>query len=1207
MSHHTNGMTLAQEEQANAALGRENFDLKMQVQNLSQQLRKALSSLDGAGHGDGDTSLKLELQERQLELNERNMLLSKAKTAITEMRKELERVRRENDPAVKAELEARVSKLKQANEQLDMECRKQVNAMEMELVTTKEKFFLQDESKAKTETRLEQVELSLSHSEQRLAEVREEKSRIEENWLLLQQKAERMEEEVMQARAHVELYRMETQEAIDERDGLREQLAHARDTTHVADQLSAQRVELDQKHEEATNKIENLHRHALERHHLEMEKGAEDSKLALQAEKNLHEKHLLETTQRHESEMARLREEAMKAKDELRLDRQREREEAARRMDEKSAELKHMHQQLETQRAKADHQLKEAESARVDLESCKVELGFRADQADQYKIEAQELHAEAKLLKRSHEQAAELREGLRREQIEKEALAVRFNEEKETLQHKLVQLTDTLDNLKHSYHDKESRTKLAEAELSTIKASHSTVEMISRDNEKIKLEVTRLTQELLKTTHEASNLKRDVEHATNLLAQRDRTIELQGGQVTSLERENATLSATKNELNDILRADREKHVGMEALLAELHSTTQGSISEHKDVAATFKHELDEMEEKYLKSEKAHMLLQTKHETMRHDYINELQVSIEHLENWDGALTDLVDGVEGYPAGTDRGQHEQNVLKESAQNITRALSQKGFLTKGTHANIRDDDVGDHLLPAISSLTERIKIKMKRAQKLRQHLAQQMAKHVASVSEKFENTHQRNQLLAHRIDASDAALKRTSTVLDRDRKAAVHEQTEGKLFREQTMKHLNDNAKTLKEVEDRRVSEITAHLSQISQLQKDIAVQERAAEAVTVQIQQKDNIIADLRAEVDAYGQAEQVVQELSDRLQDVVAAKDSLSQEMQQLEGALDAAQREISELTEERTGVLERCDYFERQSEDLQKQLNSAAVNIESLQASQITPELAQMIRDTQNIIRSTKKDHESVQQFESSFLSTHPGAHLRQSLQQQDTDRSSAVTSPLPGPSPTNGYVVQMQKIQSSPMPASPATRTPLGSMLDSRSSGVRSSSAGGAASDASGQAGRSGIKFNVQRSTTKETGSRMQGSANEGSTSSARTSVFTARASPGGGGTALYSPPPVLSTHAQTFLRSTPNFSTGTPQRATYRESTANTLGSPAPSLRTPGSQPRHSAPAAGLTPNTQTRQSVHRLHKLGSDIEALARKLDGFDSADRNRWSK
>lgn len=163
----------------------------------------------------------------------------------------------------------------------------------------------------------------------------------------------------------------------------------------------------------------------------------------------------------------------------------------------------------------------------------------------QYKNESQELHAEVKLLKRSHEQAAELREGLRREQADKASLEVRYLEEKETLQHKLDQVTDTLDNLKHSYHEKESRTKLAESELSTIKASHSTVETISRDNEKFKSEVTRLNQELLQTTHEASNLKRDVEHATNVLAERNKTIEMQASEITHMERANATLTASK--------------------------------------------------------------------------------------------------------------------------------------------------------------------------------------------------------------------------------------------------------------------------------------------------------------------------------------------------------------------------------------------------------------------------------------------------------------------------------------------------------------------------------------------------------------------------------------------------------------------------------------------------------------------------------------
>lgn len=50
MSHDdNNGMTIAQEEQAKHVLDKENFDLKMQVQNLAEQLRKS-SSWEGGGY-----------------------------------------------------------------------------------------------------------------------------------------------------------------------------------------------------------------------------------------------------------------------------------------------------------------------------------------------------------------------------------------------------------------------------------------------------------------------------------------------------------------------------------------------------------------------------------------------------------------------------------------------------------------------------------------------------------------------------------------------------------------------------------------------------------------------------------------------------------------------------------------------------------------------------------------------------------------------------------------------------------------------------------------------------------------------------------------------------------------------------------------------------------------------------------------------------
>ena len=1198
------------------ALDKENFDLKMQIQNLQEQLRKSTSRLDSSGSGGGDAALKLELQERQIELNERNLLLSKAKTAITEMRKELERVRRENDPAIRVELEARVAKLKKANEDIEAECRKQVNSMEVELVTTKEKYFLLDEAKAKAETRLEQVELSLTHAEQRLAELRDEKAKVDENWLLLQQKADRMEDEITQARAHVELFRMETQEAIEERDSIREQLVLARDSTHVADQLAAQREELQNKHHEAMERLENLHQKAVDHYKMEQEKAIESAKTALAQEKHLHEKHLMESTQRHETELSRLREEMTNTKDELRLERQREREEAAARMDEKASEIKFLHTQLENQRNKADHLLKEAEAARVDLESAKVELGFRSDQVDQFKSETQELHAEVKLLKRSHEQAAELRESLRREQGEKEALTMRYTEENDKLQHKLDQLTETLDNLKHSYHEKESRAKLAESELTTIKASHSTVETISRDNEKVKAEVQRLTQELLTTTHESSNLKRDLEHANNLIATRDKTIELQTAEITHMERENASLQTIKEELNEILRADREKHTGMEAVLAELHRSTEGSIAEHKGVAANFKQELDQIEQRYLTSEKARVIIESRYESIRHDYVGRLQTEVENLESWDDALAVVVEGVEGF-AGTERYEREQRLLSDSTKSITRALNQKGFLSKGIHGAINDDDINSHLLPAINSLTERIKIRVRTIAKLRHHLQQQTNKQMDAMLKQFENVQQRTQLLSLRLDASVENMSRTNALLDRDRKALQQEAQEGKIFREQTMMQLHANANSLKDVEERRAKEI-------SDLQKELIARDRAAEAAARDIAQRDNIISELRAEVDAYGQAEQVVHELSDRLQDVVAAKENLAANLAETSHNLEAAQQEFAEVQADRAELADRCEYYEKENEVLQRELTGAAATIETLRASQITPELTKMIQDTQMIIRASKMDQDDLPKSDSPYLNSHLGIQLPQSPQPMERPFVATAAPPV---NAYSQYAPQVM-LSSSPLPNPPAARTPLGSMLDSRPTSVNTAPIRSTynvdvtkqiqTNRGLHQANSSPVSLsNSSHIHKQDHSSRRLNTTNGhsdamGSASSGRklSSVFNTRQSPTATGGARSPLLAAASPQLQTYVRSAPNFTSGTPQRSQIQfavpEHNREIAASPAPSLRTPGTQ-RNATPTSStnLTPNTQTRQSVSRLHKLGSDIEALARKLDGFDSADRNRW--
>ncbi len=226
-------------------LKKENFDLKMRMyymqekeskpspgstRNISMDVRNAQSlgamNVNSDSFGQGHTDLMLQLEERNLELEQRNVLLSKARSAIDSLKGELKKARDEdlNEKQRISELEQRVAKMKQANEEIEKSCTSQIQVMEKEVVSAKEKVFMLEEAKNSIETKNEKLELELAHSEDRLKESRDEKDRLDEQWLLLQQKAEKMEEEVTQARAHVELFRMETQEAGNEAEELRKRL-----------------------------------------------------------------------------------------------------------------------------------------------------------------------------------------------------------------------------------------------------------------------------------------------------------------------------------------------------------------------------------------------------------------------------------------------------------------------------------------------------------------------------------------------------------------------------------------------------------------------------------------------------------------------------------------------------------------------------------------------------------------------------------------------------------------------------------------------------------------------------------------------------------------------------------------------------------------------------------------------------------------------
>lgn len=131
--------TLREDVEEKQRLEKTNFDLKMKVYYLENQLQK---SAEGSGPGDGDlsrgdaTSLKLQLEERNIELEQRNLLLAKAKSAIDTLKGEIKRLKA--DEGRNEDLEERVRRLKQANDNFEAEYRAQLAEFEAQLLVAKQ-------------------------------------------------------------------------------------------------------------------------------------------------------------------------------------------------------------------------------------------------------------------------------------------------------------------------------------------------------------------------------------------------------------------------------------------------------------------------------------------------------------------------------------------------------------------------------------------------------------------------------------------------------------------------------------------------------------------------------------------------------------------------------------------------------------------------------------------------------------------------------------------------------------------------------------------------------------------------------------------------------------------------------------------------------------------------------------------------------------
>ena len=556
---------LREEAAVKAELEKTNFDLKMRVFYLEEKLTRLAGSegaagLIGSGGDDGNSAtnaLRLQVEEKNIELEQRNVLLTKAKTAIEALKREIERNKAEHSR--QQDLEDRVRRLKQASDEMEAEFQQQTAQLEGQLQQSRQACLAKDQATAELESKVSALELGLQQCRERLSDAGLEKDRLEEACLHARHRAEEMEEELLQLRAHCDLYSMRGDERAAEFDAMKSQVKNVElEHKYRVDEMhSHHKVEI------AT--LKQLHQQELDRRVQEVRNTAREE---ADAARQLSEAALRETRAHDLKEGAHER-----AQLNLRID------DLVKRSDEKQQEIRQLNEEIRAMRTHYDNDRSRAEQAFREADVSKVEAKLQLEQIDSMRKALDEANEELRHLRKAHEHGAETKEGFRREQIEKNHLV-----------QKLAQREDEAETLRESLHAKEIKVLHDEAELrrlhaivDDLRARTANQEDIVRENERSKADNHTLSIELQEANHKVSQVSRDLAVATGDLDHTKRTMSQMEHEIKKLQSMYDAISSHKAELHSSLHEDRSKHSNAEVALREQQQMFEAKFSEQKQV------------------------------------------------------------------------------------------------------------------------------------------------------------------------------------------------------------------------------------------------------------------------------------------------------------------------------------------------------------------------------------------------------------------------------------------------------------------------------------------------------------------------------------------------------------------------------------------------------------------------------------------------
>lgn len=410
--------------------------------------------------------MRLQIEELTIKLEEKSMMLNKAKSQIDTLTGETIKLRLEKDRAI--ELDERLAKSKKANDDMNQQYHSQFVQLEADLISARYLYTSKSNEYIEMSEKLAKVEISNKVLQSQLDESNKEKENVKVQLMTQEHRYNELEDEITQCRAHVELYKLQYDESLDELKKYQSKL------TQADEQIKT----IDSNHVVELEKLETKHNESIE-----------------------------ETKRNYLRELEEMNE---YMKMQLKKNRDDDIKEFNLRIQEKKEEIKNL-------RSLIDKDKLHTEALMRELEAFRVELRIKTEILDEYRKDIGVKVEEVQVLRRVSEQVSEqnikLKETLSHLQMEKGVLTTRFE-----------QVTTRFEQVKHDYDAANENLLRLQAANTTFNSENSSlkkeivnlrlkcdlVEEIGRENERLKMINMSLKGNNQDLTKDLTNTKEDL-------------------------------------------------------------------------------------------------------------------------------------------------------------------------------------------------------------------------------------------------------------------------------------------------------------------------------------------------------------------------------------------------------------------------------------------------------------------------------------------------------------------------------------------------------------------------------------------------------------------------------------------------------------------------------------------------------------------------